>query len=367
MRTPLLLTLIAALCATPEARAQAGRTPELTEAAQLSAERVLAMASDTPQARLNQVLAARDLDDNALFALATRAPSLAEQVKVEPYTLVMDYLAAIPAPELHRVRRGETVIRTKKETKKGSTESKTIEALAEALDLPAKKIEAIRIGPLENRIIRVELNAGDDSGTVELAWPSTPQRDEKSRDTLAKVFGARPSSRAVGAGAPLPLEDGSFERVESLGSVWQIEKGPDLGGGTPVAEVSVDGRSAIDGVSSLRFYATQRTRQFLVVAQRVTVAPSTPLAAKAMLRTENVRKEFLQNASDLYLEMSFEDIVGNPVGSPVRAVGAGETHTWQALEVEGVVPDGAAYVRVALLCGLSGTAWFDGVTLQIGE
>lgn len=129
----------------------------------------------------------------------------------------------------------------------------------------------------------------------------------------------------------------------------------------------MDGRESIDGTASLRFYATQRTRQFQIVAQRVTVAPYTPLVARAMLKTEAIRKEFVQNPQDLYLEMSFEDITGAPVGSPLRDVGAGETHTWQALEVSGVVPDGAAYVRVALLSGLSGTAWFDGVTLQIGE
>lgn len=366
MRIPLSLPLLALLCLGP-AQAQSGRGLELTPVAQANADRILAMPSADPSGRINQVLAARELDDASLFALATRAPGLVEQLKVEPYTFVMDYFAAVPAPELHRMRRGETVIRTKKEWKSSSAEKLAVEALAEALDLPLKKIEAVRTGPLEGRILRVELVADDSSGVVEMAWPSTPERDEKSRDALAKVFGARPSHRGMGVGAPLPLEDGSFERAESLGTVWQIEKGPDLGGGTPAAEVSVDGRSAIDGISSLRFYATQRTRQFLVVAQRVTVAPYTPLVARVMLRTESVRKEFLQNASDLYLEMSFEDITGAPVGTPIRDVGAGETHTWQALEVQGTVPDGAAYVRVALLSGLSGTAWFDGVTLLIGE
>lgn len=351
----------------PLAHAQAGSASQVTEAAQAEADRVLAMPSQNPAGRMNQILAARDLDPPARFALATRAPGLVEQLEIAPYKLVLAYFAAVPAPELHRIRRGETVIRTSKDLKKGSSEARALGELAEALDLPPNKVVAVRVGPLENRVIRVELSTKKDSEVVEMAWPSTPQRDEKSRDALAKVYGARPSSRAIGAGAPLPLEDGSFEKPESLGSVWVTEKGPDLGGGTPVAEVSVDQRVAIDGLGSVRFYATQRTRQFLIVAQRVTVAPSTPLVARAMLKTENVRPEFLQKPTDLYLEMSFEDIAGSPVGAPLRAVGAGETHTWQALKVEGVVPDAAAYVRIAVMSGQSGTAWFDGVTLQIAD
>ncbi len=366
MRFRSILPLLALLSLAP-ALAQNGRGLELTAEAQANAERVLAMPSADPSGRINQVLASRELDDASLFALASRAPGLVEQIKVAPYSLVMDYFGAVPAPELHRIRRGETVIRQKKEWKKSSAELAAVEALAKALKIPAKKVEAVSTGPLESRVLRVTLVAGAEQSYVEMAWPSTPERDEKSRDALAKVFGARPSARAVGAGAPLPLEDGSFETAESLGAQWQLEKGPDLGGGTPVAEVSVDGREAIDGTSSLRFYATQRTRQFMIVAQRVTVAPYTPLVARAMLKTEGVRKEFLQKENDLYLEMSFEDIAGAPVGSPIRDVGAGETHTWQALQVSGTVPDGAAYVRIALLSGLSGTAWFDGVTLQIGE
>lgn len=368
MTFPRALLLLSLVCATPEiALAQSGGTPKVTAEAEAEADRISAMPSQDPAGRLNQILAARELDNNSQFAVATRLPGAVEQIKVKPYSLALDYLLTMPAPELHRVRRGETVIRTTKDIKKGSTEWETLVELAEALDLPEKKLEAARIGPLENRVVRVELTAGKQLGTVELAWPSTPERDEKSRDTLAKVFGARPTHVAYGAGAPLPLEDGSFEDADSLRASWAVEKAQDLGGGTPVAEVSLDPKVSIDGTSSLRFYATSRTRQLLKVSQRVTVAPSMPLVARAMLKTENVRKEFLQNPSDIYIEMVFEDISGVPVSEPIRAVGALETHTWQALEVKGIVPDAAAYVRVGLMCGLSGTAWFDGVTLTIGE
>ena len=368
MRHPRALLILALLTlGAPLALAQSGRTPQVTAVAEAEADRILAMPSLDPAGRLNQILTARELDNDAQFAVAARLPGVIEQVRVEPYALALEYMVAMPAPELHRVRRGETVIRTIKDMNKGSEEWRAFVALAEELDLPEKKLEAARVGPLENRVVRVEITAGKTQKTVELAWPSTPERDEKSRDTLSKVFGARPTHRSSGAGAPLPLIDGSFEDPASLGTGWLVENGPDLGGGTPVAEVILDGAVSIDGRASLRFFASQKTRQFLRVGQRVTVAPSMPLVARAMLKTDNVRKEFLQNPADIYLEMVFEDITGTPVAPPIRATGALETHTWQALEVKGIVPDEAAYVRIGLMCGLSGTAWFDGVTLTLSE
>lgn len=364
-RALLFLSLLA--LGAPAAMAENGRVPQVTAEAEAEADRILAMPSLDPAGRLNQILAARELDENSQFAVAARLPGAIEQVRVKPYSIALNYLVNMPAPELHRVRRGETVIRTLKDIKKGSSEWEALVALAEALDLPVKKLEAARVGPLENRVVRVELTAGKVQKTVELAWPSTPERDEKSRDTLSKVFGARPTHVSYGAGAPLPLVDGSFEDPASLTSNWLVENATDLGGGTPTAEVTIDPKVSIDGRASLRFFATQKTRQLLKVGQRVTVAPSMPLVARAMLKTDNVRKEFLQNPTDIYLEMVFEDINGTPVAAPIRATGALETHTWQALEVKGIVPDAAAYVRVGLMCGLSGTAWFDGVTLTIGE
>lgn len=345
---------------------QANRVPQITPEAQAAADGILAMADVDPASRFNQILAAKEMDQNALFALASHKPGLVEQILIPPYTLALAYIGTMPAPEIHRVRRGETIIRTVRDMGKGE-ERRAADRLAEELGLGSKKLEAIRIGPLENRIIRVEVTTSGKPRTVEMAWPSTPERDDKSRDALSKVFGARPTQSSLGVGAPLPLVDGSFENPESLGQDWKIENGPDLGGGTPTAEVNLDEKVSIDGTHSLRFYATMRTRQFLMVSQQITVASGMPLVARAMLKTENIRKEFQQTPSDLWLEMSFLDIAGNPVGAPTRAVGALETHTWQALEVTGTAPDDAAYVRIAVMSALSGTAWFDGVTLQIGE
>lgn len=343
-----------------------GKPPVSNAAEQAEADRILAMPSDSPSARFNQLLAARDLSPGARFALAARAPGLVEQLEVEPYMVAMAYIGTLPSPDLGRVRGGQTIIRATKDMKKGSPELEAATAVAEQLNLKGK-LEAMRVGTLDGRVVRVEATAGDKRVTVELAWPSTPERDDDSRNTLAKVYGARPTQRAMGPGAPLPLADGSFENPSALGSEWKIERGVDLGNGTPVEEVSIDPKVAIDGSSSLRFYANVKTRMFPEVAQRVTVVGGMSLVLRGQLRTENVRVEFHQKPTDLFLDLSFEDISGQPVGEAQRVVGNLETHTWQTIEIRAIVPDNAAYARIAMSSALSGTAWFDGLTLAIGE
>lgn len=362
-----LLTLLLSLVLAGPAFAQSAKPPQVTPAAEAQAAQIVGMPSGDPVARFNQLLEARKLDEAALFALAARVPGVVEQIVTPRYQRALAYIEAMPAQDLGRVRRGETVIRTLKDVKKRQSEYEAAKEMVEEAGLNSKKFEAVRVGPLEGRVMRVEVTAKGEAHTIEMAWPSTPERDDESRNRLAKHFGGRPSTRSQGVGARLPLVDGSFEKLDALGTSWTLEQGPDLGGGTPVAEVTVDGKVSIDGGASLRFYATQRTRGFRIASQRITVAPYTSLKANAQLKTENIRPEFLQKPTDIYLEMSYLDIAGNPVGTPSRAVGNAETHTWQALEVTGTVPGEAAYVRIALFCGLSGTAWFDGVTVEIGD
>lgn len=355
------------LAQAPAWSAGSAKPPAVSPSDQAEADRIVAMPSDSPVARFNQLLEAQKLGPGARFALAQRVPGLVEQLEIEPYSLAVAYVNSLPGPVLGRVRRGETIIRTARDMERGEPEFEAAWDMAVALKIKGPKVDAMRVGTLEGRVIRVEVTVEDKSRTVELAWPSTPERDDASRNALARVFGARPTQSAQGAGAPLPLVDGSFEDPATLGKDWVLERGHDLGGGVPVGEVSYDERVAIDGSSSLRFYGTKATRLFPEVAQRITLSPGTRLRVRAQLKTDNIRVEYQQKSSDLYMEVSFEDISGQPVGSPIRAQGLGETHTWQTLEIQAEAPDGAAYVRIGLVCALSGTAWFDGVAVQIND
>jgi len=351
------------------AQAAGGHPPVVDAAAIARAQRISAMPDTDPVARMCQLLDARDLDDAALFALAATHPGLVEEIVGPTYKLAMDYINSLPAPEIHRIRRGETVIRTKRVLR--GIELDNALALNEHFDFKEKKFDAIRVGPLESRIFRVEVtaiykkNKPPRTGAIEMAWPSTPERDEASRSYLTKYFGARPSRTAFGAGSVLPLLDGSFEATDTLTSNWEIIDGVMLGTDTPIGEVVIDNTYALDGSGSLRFYSSERTRLFPAAIQKVAVQPGTHVRARAQLKTENVRVEFQQRDDDLYLAMSFLDASGRPIGSPLKATGRLSTHTWELLEVQGQAPAETASVEIKLLSAISGDAWFDGVTLEV--
>ncbi len=365
IRSLLLAALLAAV-----SPALAGTPPVIDDAALVQAATIARMEDADPTSRILQLLAARELSDAALFALASTHPNLVEQLTDETYRLGIDYLATLPPPELHRVRIGETVIRT--ERSMTSTELRMVDRLCEVHDVKRKKFQAMRVGPLEGRIYRVELTAQDRkqgtlSKSIELAWPSTPERDEESRQALTRHFGARPSKLSMGAGADLPLMDGSFEEAGTLGTHWQLGQALLLGPDVPVNDVNIDSRVAIDGLSSVRFHGTDKTRMFVMAYQQITVVPGMKLRARAQIKAENLRVEYQQRPTDVYLAISFLDIGGNPVAPPLRAPARLATHTWEPLELIAEVPMAADIVQIELLSAVSGTAWFDGVTLELTQ
>lgn len=350
------------------AAAQGTKPPVVTDTDRYAADRIRAMSDRDPVARVLQLLEARKLEPGALFDLASTHPGLVEQAVRPRYKRAIDWLETLPAPELHRIRRGETVIRAR-DLWRGDEEDRAV-SLGVSFGFKEKKLTAVRAGPLEGRVYRVEVSAagkGDttEKGTVELAWPSTPERDEESRELLTKHFGARPSASDQGSGAHLPLADGSFEDAGTLGAHWHLEDAVVLGVRTPESDVRVDHDQSLDGSSSMRVYNTDDTRLFHAIVQRVEVAPGMRLVARTHHMTQNVRAEFQQNEGDLYLSMTFEDINRQPVAAPIIDRGRISTHTWEPLEVRGSVPMEAAYVRIAMVAGLSGTTWFDGTTLVL--
>jgi hypothetical protein len=352
----LLLALSFAWAETPT-----GKPPIVSEVDRARADRVRALDGTAVTGRFAQLLAARELDERALFSLAETNPGIVEQVLLRRYQVAMTYLDMIPAPVLFRLRNGETVIRT--ELKGRERESAVALAEAQGIAKP-KKIEAVRIGPFEGRAYRFEVVGKKGTASLELAWPSTPERDEKSRDDLARLFGARPTRPWMGTGARLAFYNGSFEDSDELTPHWILEEGVVLGNRNPVAAVSIDTEMAIDGTRSLRFYGDVKTRMFPVAVQRVRVEAGTRLRATAQLRADNLRPEYQQRPGDVFLALSFEDAAGQAVGSPVWTRGNMSSHPWQALVVNAEAPPGAVTVRVAIGSALSGTAWFDGVTLE---
>ena len=59
-------------------------------------------------------------------------------------------------------------------------------------------------------------------------------------------------------------------------------------------------------------------------------------------------------------------IAGNPVGEPIEAPLVTGDMEWRQFVIKGTAPMEADYVKVVLACTVSGTAWFDGLSLEIG-
>jgi hypothetical protein len=233
-----------------------------------------------------------------------------------------------------------------------------------------QKLQGIRLGPRDGRVYELELTIAVKrkkitTHTIDLVWPATPARDEESRYKLTKIFGARPSRLGQGVGSLLPLVDGSFEG--DLKDGWVIVQGANFGHHNPGQEIHLDTKVALDGQQSARFYATEKTRQFYHLQQRVPVDPDTKIRLRAQLRTDLIRLEYQQRRSDLYLGMSFLDNNGQPLGQTFTKNGRMGSHPWELLEILAATPPGATDVEVTLSSGMSGTAWYDGIILEVVE
>ena len=76
--TPMLLLVLVALSSIASA------APIVDAVSQSNADRVAYMEDGTPVDRMEQLLEARNLDDNSLFALAVTHPGLVQQIVENP-------------------------------------------------------------------------------------------------------------------------------------------------------------------------------------------------------------------------------------------------------------------------------------------
>jgi len=326
------------------------------------------MLDESPAGRINQLLAARQLTRTERFVLAATHPGIVEQLEVPVQKLATGYLFSLTGAELHKVREGRTLIRPERSL--SSAELVAIRAICEHYGYEVNKLRSVRFGPRDGRVYMLDVSIQQKrkkivTVSLELAWPSTPTRDEESRVKLTKVFGARPSRMGGGVGSLLPLVDGSFEGKLSDG--WQTVKGTSFNNTHPGQEVTIDQKVALDGDQSIRFFASDRTRQFYRVQQRVPVAPGIRIRLRGQVRTDLVRLEYQQRRTDFFMAMTFLDSGGQALGKSLTKSGRMGSHPWELLEITQTTPAGATAIRVTLSSGVSGTAWYDGVILEVVE
>jgi hypothetical protein len=346
---------------------QANAAPVASTLEEARAQRVTAMPDESPADRINQLLSARDFNEAELFVLAGNHPGIVEHLIPGDLRLATDYLFSLDGAELHRIRNGGTLIRSVRNL--SHKEKATAKILAEYYGVEFEKLRGVKLGPKDGRIYILELTfqikkKKTATYEMEMAWPTTPAREEESRSLLTKHFGSRPSRVGRGAGSSVPVRDSSFESPYSLADGWRLGEGRVLGAPTPMQEVMLDERIAIDGVRSARFYATERTRVFQNIVQEVPVQAGAMTRLRVQHKTENIRIEFQQRRSDFKVQITYLSN-GYPMGAPISVSARQGTHPWELLEIESVVPLSATEARIELVCSLSGTAWFDGIVYEV--
>ena len=363
--------LFAAVSVAPPALAAA---PTVTPADQGAAQLIRRMPEATPVDRMNQILDARKLSPGGLFDLATTHPHIVEHIYNSRFDEIFEYIDLMPPAELNRIRRGETVIRTTADLR--GRERDLAGSIGGRFDFPKydpEKVVAVRMGSINQQVWKFEVKYKKNkrkeyTEDIELAWKSSLERDEESRDLIAKAVGARPSRVARGVGSAIGIQDGSFEDEHTLNDSWALVEAVVLTDArTPVSDVSIDEQVYLDGVSSVRFFAEERTRLFYEVAQAAPVIPGQRLLATSQVRAEDLRVEHQQREDHVCMTLSFMDGNGRPVGPARRAIARLETYPWTRLAIEETAPPEAEFVRIAVFSGVSGTAWFDAIEIEVLE
>ncbi len=328
------------------------------------AEAIARMNDASPTDRVVKLMKASELERESLFVLAGYDPILVEQLVDEQARIVIAYLKDLPATELADMRAGNTVVRRAEGW--GKLEWQHLIELATLAEIPKpKKLESVRIGVITGSNMRFELFGTKGDLELVFAIAPTPVREERARDRLTKHFGARPSEITRGPGMRLPLEDASFEDDGSIGGVWELVPCVTRGGTMPEAQIALDLGERLDGRASVRFHSDEKTRYWPQLQQRIAIAPGTSLVLRGHVKGHYLRRERDQDRI-FRLAMVFEDIAGNQVGEPVEAPLQTGDMDWRQFVITAHAPPEADYVKVVLASTISGTAWFDGLSLEIG-
>lgn len=345
--------------------------PQITDADKSTVDAILSMESDGETfGRLLMVIAAleADLSDGALFYLATTHPQFSEMILTDRYRYAMNYLLKIPSFDRHRLRQGETIMREVKQMSK--LERLAAQDLAEFMGHNPKKLRSIRIGAFRGFMISIEIASEPKKKEllkeyIDLAWPSTPVRDERSRETLTKHFKARPSPPVTGPKARIVIGDPSFEKSNTLSGPWKLAPGIQLITNKPEANIELDTEETMDGERALRFYASDKTRNFPSVVQTISVPAGQRIRLRMYIRASKLRTEFKQSPNSTRVSIRFLDANGEPVAPRNDATARLGSYEWELMEIKAMVPHNATMAEVKIISGQSGTVWFDGMSINI--
>lgn len=305
----------------------------------LDAATVAAMPVASAPARLDQLIAARDLDDAALRRLAEARPEVAWQLLDPRMSAGLEWLLSLPTADLRKIRTGQMVVYA-------SDTGAPFEALCAAQGLSARKITSVSVRTRDAQLVRIELATKKETLHVDLAFPAEMAR----ADAVAAVEAwlGHPLARPSRA----PLADPSFEDPESLGLTWVAS--------TPKGtRVGRDTARAVDGKACVRLEAESPSRDGVVLSQRLAVRPGDALSLSLRAAPEGLD-------GPASAEFVFLDVGGTALYAPEPARVDPAAIGWEALALAGTVP--AETTEAWVLLGLwgKGAVHFDDLRLSVG-
>jgi hypothetical protein len=344
--------------------------PALTETAMNNAYTLLRVDDDNdPVGRLLIALAARErnADYETIYALAGTHPHVANMLIQEDLKLALDYIQQLPSSKRNQLRRGSTIIRNARDMQ--ALERVAANSMATYFGLKSKKIDAIRVGKLNEVEVLLEISVEDRREgkivkQIHLGRPYLLSTNEKLREELTRHFGGRPAQPSKGPYSLLSIQSPSFESTTSLEQEWGVTIGEMMGAEYPVGNADLEYGKCLDSLQCLRFYNTDKTRSFPMVSQWVSLDTSNPyLRATAYFKAEDLRVEFQQTATGARMEMGFYDDNGDLIGSPIRKNARLGTYDWEPLIIHTEIPTGSSAVKISFMSAQSGKLWIDSLQM----
>lgn len=298
-----------------------------------------ALPSTSASARLDQLIAARDLDPAGLEALAPAHPEVVWQLVDVQKRAALEYVLALPPAEIRRVRDGQTVVRT-------GDGGAAFDALCDAAGLSARKVTGVTVRTRDAQLVRVELSTKKESVVVDLAFPA----DAARADAVAAVEAwlGRPLPRVERAG----LVDPGFEDPESLGLAW-------IPASHAGGRVTRDTARAVAGKACVRLESDAPSRDGVVISQRLDAHPGDALTLALRAAPDGL-------VGPASAELLFLDAGGTALYGPDPARVDPADTAWQSLAVAGTVPALATESWIVLGLWGAGAVHFDDLRLAVG-
>ncbi len=166
------------------------------------------------------------------------------------------------------------------------------------------------------------------------------------------------------------LKNPSFEEYSGrIPEGWQLSSFRGLEGEQEV-EYGIDSLVAFDGFASFYFKGDRQTGRWYTLFQEVPVKDVTRVRIRGAIRSQNVIR-YVNNYAQCNFVLIFFDKDHNRFQDvrfyDKRTTMRLGTADWTVEERNFRVPANTAYITVACIFGMTGTVWFDGLSLEIPE